>query len=111
MARSQTAAAARSSTATRSGPSALGALRRVSTTQRSKAPLVELFYFDGCASWEPAVENLKQALQLEQWPAEVELIHVADPADAQTKRFLGSPTIRIDGVDVEGPEAETNGYA
>lgn len=83
----------------------------MSTTQRSKTPLVELFYFDGCPSWEPAVENLKQALQLEQWPAEVELIHVADPADGQTKRFLGSPTIRIDGVDVEGPEAETNGYA
>ena len=36
---------------------------------------------------------------------------VTDAADARTKRFLGSPTIRIDGVDVEGQEAETRGYA
>jgi hypothetical protein len=27
---------------------------------------------------------------------------VMDEGDAQTKRFIGSPTIRIDGVDVEG---------
>ena len=103
--------AAGQSIATRSEPSALGALRRMSITHMPKTPLVELFYFDGCQSCEPAVENLKQALQLEQWPADVEMIHVADPADAQTKRFLGSPTIRIDGVDVEGPAAETHGYA
>ena len=39
------------------------------------------------------------------------MISVADATDAQTKRFLGSPTIRINGVDIEGPIAETRGYA
>ena len=71
----------------------------------------ELFYFDDCPSYTQALENLKRALQLEQLPDEVEMIEVADPADAQTKRFIGSPTIRIDGIDVEGPDAETRGYA
>ena len=40
---------------------------------------------------------MRRALQLEQFPDEVELIPVADAADAQAKRFIGSPTIRIDG--------------
>ena len=39
------------------------------------------------------------------------MIQVTDPVDAQTKRFIGSPTIRIDGSDVEGPDADANGYA
>ena len=71
---------------------------------------LELLYFDGCPSWEHALENLTRALQLEQVPDEVEMIQVADPADAQAKRFIGSPTIRIDGMDVEGPDAEGRGH-
>ena len=71
----------------------------------------ELHYFDDCPSYVQALNNLKEALRLEQAPNEVEMVKVTDAADAQTKRFLGSPTIRIDGVDVEGPDAETRGYA
>lgn len=72
--------------------------------------VVELFYFEACPSWAQALENLQRALQLEKLSDEVDIIQVADPADAQTKRFLGSPTIRIDGIDVEGPDAENRGY-
>ena len=71
----------------------------------------ELLYFDDCPSYKLALDNLKRALQLERLPDEVEMIEVADPADAQAKRFIGSPSIRIDGIDVEGPDAETRGYA
>ena len=38
------------------------------------------------------------------------MVEVASEEDAQRKRFIGSPTIRIDGVDLEGPEAEAKGY-
>ena len=71
---------------------------------------VELYYLDGCPSWQRARENLEHALQLEQISAQVEAILVADSADVQLKRFIGSPTIRLDGVDIEGPGAETRGY-
>ena len=71
---------------------------------------VELYYLDGCPSWQRALENLEHALQLEQISAQVEAILVADSADVQLKRFIGSPTIRLDGVDIEGPGAETRGY-
>ena len=71
----------------------------------------ELYYFDGCPSYRQALDNLKRALRLEQCSDEVEMIPVADAADAQAKRFIGSPTIRIDGIDVEGTPAEARGYA
>ena len=72
---------------------------------------VELYFFEGCPSYTHALQNLKDALRLEQLPDTVEMIHVADTQDAQAKRLIGSPTIRIDGIDVEGPDAEQLGYA
>ena len=72
---------------------------------------MELYYFDDCPSWQQARENLQEALQLEKISAEIETIRVADADDVQLKRFIGSPTIRIDGIDIEGPVAETRGYA
>ena len=72
---------------------------------------VELYYFADCPSWQRARENLEHALQLEQISAHVEAILVTDSADVQLKRFIGSPTIRIDGIDIEGPAAELRGYA
>ncbi len=71
---------------------------------------VELYYFEGCPSYLEALDNLREALRLERLPEDVTLIPVESDADAQAKRFLGSPTIRIDGADVEGSEAEAKGY-
>ncbi len=70
----------------------------------------ELYYFDECPSYKEALENLKQALRSEGLPERVDLIPVADDLDAHAKRFIGSPTIRLDGIDVEGPEADAHGY-
>ena len=70
----------------------------------------ELYYFDDCPSYSRALDNLKEALHLERLPAQIATIPVASETDAQSKRFIGSPTIRIEGVDVEGPEAEERGY-
>jgi len=71
---------------------------------------IELYYFDGCPSWKQALENLERALREEGVAAEVETIRVESEADAQARRFIGSPTIRIDGVDLEGPQADEKGY-
>lgn len=70
----------------------------------------ELFYFDDCPSYRQAEANLKEALRSEGLPETVEMVEVTSEEDAQRKRFIGSPTIRIDGVDLEGPEADAKGY-
>lgn len=70
------------------------------------ADCIEVFYFDGCPSWERALENLEEAKRLEGVSTPVQRVLVTSSEDAKTMRFLGSPTIRIDGVDLDGPEAD-----
>jgi hypothetical protein len=67
---------------------------------------VEVLYFDGCPNHGPAialVERVCSELGLE---ADVRLVNVPDRQAAQRLRFLGSPTLRIGGVDVD-PVTET----
>ncbi len=61
---------------------------------------IQLLYFDGCPSWETALQNLKIACALEglAWP--VELVEVRDDDDAAARRFLGSPSIAVGDQDL-----------
>lgn len=70
---------------------------------------ISLLYFDGCPSYEHALRNLREVITEEGFDTSIELIHVASPEEAERLRFLGSPTIQIDGVDLEGPEAVSKG--
>ena len=69
-----------------------------------------LYHITDCPSYTTALKNLKEALRREGLPEDVEMVSVADEAQAKAVRFIGSPTIRINGVDVEGLEAEHAGY-
>ena len=62
---------------------------------------IEILYFDECPNHGPTVERVKDALRQEGQAAEVIEVNVRDQAAAQSLGFLGSPTIRIDGVDIE----------
>lgn len=66
---------------------------------------VELLYFDGCPNHDAFLPRLKELLSRAQVDAEVELRQVGTPEEGERERFLGSPTLRIDGRDVE-PGAE-----
>lgn len=70
---------------------------------------IKLLYFDGCPSYEEALRNLRVAIAEEGLDASVELINVTSPDEVERLRFLGSPTIQIDDVDLEGPEAVNAG--
>lgn len=63
---------------------------------------IELLYFDGCPSWPHAWAALGQALADERLDAAVRLRDVADMDAEALAGFAGSPTIRIDGVDLFG---------
>ncbi len=71
---------------------------------------IELFYFEGCPSYVAAANNVREALQLEGLSEQVDMVPVETVAAAQAQRLIGSPTVRIDGCDLEGPEAEARGY-
>lgn len=63
--------------------------------------IVEVLYFQGCPNHAPARELLRHILDERGIKAEIHDVEVTDDADAQSKEFLGSPSIRVDGVDVE----------
>jgi hypothetical protein len=62
---------------------------------------VEIFYFSGCPNHAPAVDCVRDVLAQEDTAAEMVEVEVKDVATAQRVGFLGSPTIRVDGQDVE----------
>jgi hypothetical protein len=72
---------------------------------------IELYYFKDCPSFETAAANLKEALRAEGQPEDILMVEVTSEEEVQRRHFIGSPTIRIDGVDLEGPQAEAKGYA
>ena len=67
---------------------------------------VEVLYFDGCPNHEALLPRLRELLNTcgaEDIP--IELLRVDDGDAAERRRFLGSPSVRIDGEDVE-PNAD-----
>lgn len=69
---------------------------------------VELFYFEGCPSWQVADERLTEALRtVGRDDVRVERRLVDSPVQAEDLKFIGSPTIQIDGRDpfASGDEA------
>jgi hypothetical protein len=62
---------------------------------------IEVLYFDGCPHYETFLPHLRELIAASGVEADVELVHVRDAEAAEQKRFLGSPTVRVDGHDVE----------
>src|SRR5229473_4118439 len=62
---------------------------------------VEILYFEGCPNHRPASERVLGVIREEGISASVTEIEVPDQAAAKEFGFLGSPTIRVNGVDIE----------
>ncbi len=64
---------------------------------------IEFLYWEECPSHEAALARLHDVLREEGVTSSVEVIHVGTEEDAVRWRFLGSPTIRIEGADIAMP--------
>jgi hypothetical protein len=62
---------------------------------------VEFLWFDGCPNHEAARALLDEVIAEVAPGTPVEDIDASDPAVAEAVRFPGSPTIRVDGRDVD----------
>lgn len=62
---------------------------------------IEILYFDGCPNHEQLVARLPRLLQREGITANIELRNISDEQTAIAARFLGSPTVRVNGKDIE----------
>ena len=71
---------------------------------------IELLYFDDCPSYEAFLPRLHELLAQAGVDATVLARRVESDEAAQQERFLGSPTLRIEGVDVEPGAAQRADY-
>jgi hypothetical protein len=62
---------------------------------------VELLHFEGCPNYEALLPRLRELVAEADPGAEVELRRVETIEAAEEERFLGSPTVRVDGDDVD----------
>jgi hypothetical protein len=68
---------------------------------------VEVLYFGGCPSHERLMPTLLALAGA--YNAEIVQRRVETPEDAEVVRFLGSPSVRVDGRDIEpGAERRTD---
>jgi hypothetical protein len=67
--------------------------------------LIELLTFDGCPHEEATISLVAELARELGLTPNVRLIEVCDSAAATRLRFLGAPTIRVEGRDVE-PSAD-----
>jgi hypothetical protein len=68
---------------------------------------VELLYADGDPAAMPARQNLVEVLTEDAFETPIQMVAVASAEDAELLGMRGSPTIRLDGADIdptwEGP--------
>jgi hypothetical protein len=70
---------------------------------------IEFLYFEGCPSAETLLPRVRELLTRAEVGDEPELLHVETIEDAERERFLGSPSVRIDGHDIEpGADGRTD---
>jgi hypothetical protein len=69
---------------------------------------LELLYCDGCPNHEALLPRLRELIDREGVDAEVELRRVESIEAAEDERFLGSPTVRVGGRDVD-PDSDARG--
>ena len=67
---------------------------------------VELLYWEGCPSYPEARELLEDVLRDRGVDVQIQVTHVATREEAARLRFPGSPTIRVDGRDVDPAGAQ-----
>ena len=71
---------------------------------------IEFLFSKSTGRGKEAEEALKQAMEATELNVDVVYTEVNDSEDAKTKKFLGSPSIRVDGIDVEYGDREPDEY-
>jgi hypothetical protein len=73
-------------------------------------PLIEVLTFEGCPHTRTALELVERIVNELGIEASIRHVDVADLEQAEAHRFLGSPTIRVNGHDIEPGSCERSEY-
>ncbi len=70
-------------------------------SERAGRTEIEILSFDGCPNREGAIALVSEVVAEVGAHADVRVVDVPDAETAEQTRFLGSPTIRVNGRDIE----------
>ncbi len=62
---------------------------------------IGILFIEGCPGVLPTAKHIKEIISEESIDAEISLILIETPEDARQLHFTGSPTVRINGIDIE----------
>jgi len=71
---------------------------------------IEILYFEGCPNHGPALQRVQELLKEEDIHAEISEVQVSDQVVAREIGFLGSPTVRVNGIDVDPTARQARDY-
>jgi hypothetical protein len=69
--------------------------------------LIEVLYIPGCPNHALAVDRIRKVLRSEALDASIQEIAVTEESVALSLHFGGSPTVRVNGSDVEKEPKQT----
>lgn len=72
---------------------------------------IDVLYFEGCPNHRSAVELVEALVTELNVTAQINQVPVMDADDAERLRFFGSPTIQVDGVDIDPATLGRTDYA
>jgi copper chaperone CopZ len=78
-----------------------GENRPVESLVRRIAMKVQVLFFEGCPNHQPTVQLAREVVAELGLDAQVEEVEVRTSEDVKRLRFLGSPTVLVDGMDIE----------
>jgi len=71
---------------------------------------IEVLFFEGCPSHEATIELVRETLDRLDIEASVIEIDVQTDEEAERRAFLGSPSVRVDGEDIEPGAGSSGSY-
>ena len=72
---------------------------------------IQVLYFEGCPNHQSTVALVREVVTGLGLSAEVEEIAVNTQTEAGRLRFLGSPTVQVNGIDIEPSARDRTHYA
>lgn len=83
---------------------------KIEAMRMSKRNVIEILYTDECPFWKEALKLIEAVIEESSMEISVKRTKISSLAEAKRLKFPGSPTVRINGVDIDPAVKETEGY-
>jgi len=73
--------------------------------------MIEVLFFAGCPNHEPTLRLVREVVRELGVEIEIREVEVRDDADAQRLSFVGSPSVRVNGTDIDPDGGAQSNFA